>query len=384
MVITICFLMNMLDGIDVMVVSYAANAISKDWNISPQSLGIVFSAGLLGMTLGAIFLAPVADKVGRKKLIIISNIIMSVSVFCTAWSPSVEVLMIMRIISGIGIGSMLANVATLASENAPPKQKDLWVSVVMAGYPFGAILSGFAIAYILSHYGWHAVFKLAGIATISLLPVSIFFLKESKEFIQQKEMVRRPPATLLLNDSYRASTLALWVAIFMSFATLYFLTTWIPKLASATGLSDKLAIYAGTIFNLGAFIGIISRGYISRIWRLHSTIIFYLMCTLLLLLFFGLFSNAAIILLLIGIIGFGIQGGFVGMYSMAAILYPAPMRATGVGWAVGIGRIGAIAGPFLGGILVSAGFSMASGFMFFAIPTFISAVAVIFIKLQPK
>jgi MFS transporter, AAHS family, 4-hydroxybenzoate transporter len=236
---------------------------------------------------------------------------------------------------------------------------------------------------------WHLfylnfAFKLAGIATMLTLPVVLFFLKESKEFLLKKETTGSNPVTLLLNDNYRSSTLALWLAIFMSFATLYFLTTWIPKLASATGLSDKLAIYAGTLFNLGAFFGIISRGYISRKWRLHATIIFYLVVTTLLMLLFGFFENSIIILLFIGAIGFGIQGGFVGMYSIAAIMYPAQIRATGVGWAVGIGRVGAIAGPFLGGILVSEGFGMAFSFMFFAVPTLISAVAVIFIRLQPK
>jgi MFS transporter, AAHS family, 4-hydroxybenzoate transporter len=151
-VILICFLMNMLDGMDVMVVSYSASAISKDWNISPQSLGIVFSAGLLGMTLGATLLAPLADKTGRRKLIIVSNIIMGVSVFGTAWAPSVQVLTIMRVVSGIGIGSMLANIATLASENAPVNRKDFWVSFVMAGYPMGAMLSGFAVASVLPEF----------------------------------------------------------------------------------------------------------------------------------------------------------------------------------------------------------------------------------------
>ncbi len=374
----------MLDGIDVMVVSYSANSISKEWSISATSLGIVFSAGLLGMTLGAILLAPLADRIGRRKLIIASNIIMGVTVFCTAWAPSVQVLMLMRIISGIGIGSMLANVATITSENAPVNKKDFWVSFVMAGYPLGATLSGLVIANILPEYGWHFVFKIAGIITLATLPVLIFFLKESEEFMQKGEAVQKNPVALILTETYRSSTLALWLSIFMAFATLYFLTTWLPKLASVTGLSDKLAIYTGMAFNLGAFIGIITRGYISGKSRLHSTVVLYLVATMLLLLLFGLFNNSIVILLLIAAIGFGIQGGFVGMYSMAAILYPTQIRATGVGWAVGIGRTGAIAGPFLGGILVSKGFGMAPSFMFFAIPTLISAIAVIFIKLQPK
>lgn len=378
--IFICFLMNMLDGMDVMVVSYAAPSISSSWAVSPQSLGVVFSTGLLGMSIGAMFLAPRADKVGRKTMILFCNALMGLSVFATSWVNSVEALMILRVLSGIGIGGVLATTATLTAEYAPKSTKDFWVSCVMSGYPVGAVLSGLAATSITPHYGWQTMFKIAGFSSFLVIPIVYFFLKESEEFLQKARAVKNPVVGALLTSTFKKPTLWLWLAIFMAFASLYFLTTWIPKLASATGLSVELAIYAGTIFNLGAFCGIVSQGYLSAKFGLQKTIFWYLLITAILMLLFDFFNGSVLVLFLFGLLGFGIQGGFVGMYSLAARLYPVEIRATGVGWAVGAGRIGAIAGPMVGGLLIGIGMSMAANFIAFSIPTVIAGIATLFIR----
>lgn len=380
--ILICFLMNMLDGTDVMVISYTAPNISKDWSISPQSLGIVFSAGLLGMSIGAMFLAPRADKIGRKSMILICNLIMGMSVSAIYWVNSVEVLTFFRVISGIGIGGMLASTATLTAENAPAKMKDFWVSFVMSGYPIGAVISGLIAANVIPEYGWKTMFQVAGLSTFITLPIVYLFLKESSEFLNKSVLKKSPAVGELLTDKYRKSTSMLWISIFMAFASLYFLTSWIPKLASVTGLSAESVIYAGTVFNLGAFCGIISQGYLSEKFGLQKTIFSYLIFTAVLMLIFGFFKGSMLVLILFGLIGFGIQGGFVGMYSLAARLYPTEIRATGVGWAVGAGRIGAIFGPLLGGFLIGAGFSMTTNFMIFAIPTLIGGITTLCISMK--
>ncbi|MFC4231344.1 MFS transporter [Parasediminibacterium paludis] len=375
-VIIICFLMNILDGTDVMVISYAAPGISKQWLISPQSLGIVFSSALLGMALGAIFVAPRADKFGRRNIVLLCNLIMGLSVFATSWATSIEMLAIMRIVSGIGIGGMLACTATLTSESAPVKKKDFWVSFVMAGYPIGAVISGLVAAYLIPKFGWQSIFQISGAFSFLFFPIVYFLLKESNDF----KLNRQPNAHFSINEllsvDHRKSTIMLWVSIFLAFATLYFLTTWIPKLASVAGLSEKLAIYAGTIFNLGAFFGIISQGYFSTKFGLQKIIAIFLFSTGLLMLMFGFFVGSDIVLVMFCFIGFGIQGGFVGIYSLAAKLYPTKIRATGIGGAVGIGRIGAIIGPMVGGALVSVGLSMKYNFILFSIPTIIGGLLV--------
>ena len=399
----------MLDGMDVMVVSYAAPAIGKEWAISPQAMGSVFSAGLLGMTLGTLFIAPRADIVGRRTIILLSALGMGTMVFATYLAQSVEMLLFFRFISGLGIGSMLASTATLTSEYAPVKTKDFWVSCVMSGYPIGAVLSGLVAAQIIPAYGWRTMFQLAGIATLVTLPVIYFFLAESLDFLlktQPKgalekanvllskmnketlvalpplsiEKVEKPSVTALLTPERKTSTLQLWLALFMAFASLYFLTTWIPKLASSAGLSMELAIYAGTVFNLGAFLGIVTQGYLSSHFGLKRTIFGFLAATSVLMVIFGFFKGSALVLGLFGLIGFGVQGGFVGLYAVATRLYPTEIRSTGVGFAMSSGRLGGIAGPLLGGFLIGAGLSMTTNFIIFAIPTLLAGVATLVLK----
>ncbi len=407
--IFICFLMNMLDGMDVMVVSYAAPAIGREWTISPQAMGSVFSAGLLGMTLGTLFIAPRADIVGRRIVILLSALAMGSMVFATYLAQSVEMLLFFRFISGLGIGSMLASTATLTSEYAPKKTKDFWISFVMSGYPIGAVLSGLAAAQIIPAYGWRTMFQVAGVATLLTLPLIFFFLAESLEFLMKKrpsgalekintllakmnqaplselpplsiETIEKPSVAALLTPKRRLSTLQLWLALFMAFGSLYFLTTWIPKLASSTGLSMELAIYAGTVFNLGAFLGIITQGYLSSQFGLRRTIFGFLAITAVLMVIFGFFKGSVLVLILFGLIGFGVQGGFVGLYAVAARFYPTEIRSTGVGFAMSAGRIGGIVGPLLGGVLIGAGLSMTANFMVFAIPTLLAGVATFMIQ----
>jgi MFS transporter, AAHS family, 4-hydroxybenzoate transporter len=407
--IFICFLMNMLDGMDVMVVSYASPAIAKLWTISPQAMGSVFSAGLLGMTLGTLFIAPRADIVGRRTIILLSALIMGITVFATCWAQSVEQLLFFRFISGLGIGSMLASTATLASEYAPTKTKDFWVSFAMSGYSIGAVVSGLAAAKIIPAYGWQAMFQTAGIATLATVPFIFFFLSESLDFLLKKHptgalekanailskineptlhelpplsinTVEKPSVTSLLTPERKMSTLQLWLALFLAFASLYFLTTWIPKLASSAGLSMELAIYAGTVFNLGAFFGIMTQGYLASQFGSRRTIFGFLAGTAILMAIFGYFTGSALVLVLFGLIGFGVQGGFVGLYAVAARFYPTEIRSTGVGFAMSAGRIGGIVGPLIGGFLIAAGLSMTANFMIFAVPTLLAGIATFMIQ----
>ena len=181
--LAVCFLMNMLDGMDVMVISYTAPSIAKEWAVSPEALGLVFSMGLLGMAIGAMFLAPRADVIGRRSMILICAALMGLSIFLTQYAQNKEHLVIFRIISGLGIGGMLASTATLGAEYAPSRTKDFWVSLVMSGYPIGAVLSGLVAANIIPTSGWRMMFQIAGISTAVALPVIYLFLSESLDFL---------------------------------------------------------------------------------------------------------------------------------------------------------------------------------------------------------
>ncbi|GAA4394416.1 MFS transporter [Nibrella viscosa] len=406
--VVICFLMNMLDGMDVMVISYAAPAIAKAWSVSPEALGIVFSSGLFGMTFGALFLAPYADSIGRKTMILVSAAIMGVSIYLTAYSTSVIALIAFRFISGLGIGCMLASTAALAAEYTPDKTRDFWVSFVVSGYPVGAVASGLVAAKVIPQYGWQSMFQLAGVATLLALPLVYFLLAESLEFYLKSqprralekangilvrmgfgplEALPAKPATRqgiplnsLMDSEYKLPTIQLWMALFLAFATLYFLTSWIPKLASNAGLSVELAIYAGTVFNVGAFFGIITQGYFSSRYGLKKTIGVILILTGVLMAAFQLFIGSSVLLFVFALLGFGIQGGFVGLYAVAARMYPTEFRTTGVGYSIGIGRLGGIIGPAIGGVLIGMGLSMVANFLIYAIPTVFAGIMTMYIS----
>ncbi len=404
----ICFLLNMCDGMDVMVISYTSNAIGKEWAISAGNFGIVFSIGLLGMALGAMLLSSKADIFGRKPMILLCAFLMGFSVFFTAFAQSLSQLILFRFFSGIGIGSMLACTSTLTAEFAPEKTKNFWVSFVMAGYPVGAALSGLVATKLIASNGWQTMYYFAGTTTLLTIPIISLFLRESIDFLvktQPKNALQKAnkilaemrlsvlselPAkqiktsntsvSILFVQPMKTATILLWTSFLLCFAALYFLTSWIPKLATNAGLSASLSIYAGIFFNLGAFIGIITQGYLSANFGLRKVICYFLIGTALLMIFFGFFTGSFMTLLLFCMIGFGIQGGFIGLYAVAARIYPTEIRGTGIGWAIGFGRLGAIFGPFIGGLLISSGASVHFNFISFAIPVAVAGFVTLFIK----
>ena len=406
--ILICFLMNMCDGMDVMVISYTSNAIAKEWVVGAGNFGIVFSMGLFGMALGAMLLASRADIFGRKPLIVLCAFLMGTGVFFTAFAQSLPQLITFRFFSGIGIGSMLACTSTLTAEYAPEKTKNFWVSFVMSGYPIGAALSGLVATRLITAYGWQAMYYFAGAVTLLTIPIILLFLKESLEFLLKaqpknalqkankilavmkldllKELpvknIKKTKTTVvsLFAGGIKNSTILLWSTFLLCFAALYFLTSWIPKLASNAGLSASLSIYAGIFFNFGAFIGIVTQGYLSAKFGLRKVICCFLNGTALLMILFGFFVGPFMTLILFCLIGFGIQGGFIGLYAVAARIYPTEIRGTGIGWAIGFGRLGAIIGPFIGGLLISSGASLYFNFISFAIPVAVAGFITLFIK----
>ncbi len=407
-VIGLCFLLNMLDGMDVLVIAFAAPALAAEWSIAPQALGVVFAAGTFGMVTGAMLLAPVADRIGRRRLILASIALIGVGVTLTAAAATVDTLLLLRFASGVGIGALLASTATIAAEYAPDRKRNFIVGFVLSGYTIGAFLSGLVAARIIPEHGWQAMFVVAGLLTLATLPLAWLLLPESPDFLARvrpqgaleriNAILRRmslPPlaglpevddvesaasVAALLHPARRASTLLLWVAFFMAFGTLYFLLSWIPKLAAETGLPLDVAIYAGAVFNLGAFFGICLQGWLSLTLGLTRTIAGFMGLAALLMAIFGLVTEPWLVLTLFGLIGFTVQGGFVGLYAVAARLYPAELRNTGIGWAIGLGRFGAVVGPLAGGLLISLGLGMAENFTVFAVPMVAAAAFTLLIR----
>jgi MFS family permease len=378
MIVGLCFLLNFNDGIDVLVVSFAGPHIQAEWALSNAQLGYLFSAGLAGMTLGCFTLAPWGDIIGRRKAFLVSLFLISAGMILVYFSNAYGWMLCFRFITGLGIGGILPNLATVAAEFATKKRRDFAVGMVQGGWPLGAILTGFAVASIIPAWGWHASFLVAGVFSAALWLIVFFFLPESPVFLaKQKRTSAIHNLQKLFTAPYRQSTLILWTAIFFGFITLYTLMSWIPSIAKNSGMPFQMATYAGTFLNIGAFTGVFVMGIAISKYGIKKVMFTYLCLAFIAMNIYG--SNSwsnTLHFVFIFLIGFLVQGGFNAFYPAATRIYPEAIRSTGVGMAMGMGRFGAILGPALFGILTDQGFSIYSRFILFSIPLLIAAFLV--------
>lgn len=409
-VVAVCFFLNMLDGMDVLAISFAAPAIAQEWEITRQSLGVVFSAALVGMTAGALFLSPYTDVIGRRNMILVSLVLISAGMLATALAESIAMLIVLRFFAGLGIGSMLASMTSMVSEYAPDRWRNVFILVLHASYSIGAIAIGFVAAYMLPLHGWRPLFIVAGCASAVGIPLVWFFLPESLDFLTKKRpknalerinkvLIRMGHAVLetlpsgheeggsvglasILGDTFRQRTISLWLAFFMGFATLYFLLSWVVTLALEAGLALENAIWAGVCLNLGAFCGSVSLGFLSNRFGLTRVIGAFFLASAVFVIAYGTARvNVVLVLMLVFLLMYFVQGAFTGLYAVAARLYPTEIRTTGIGWAIGAGRLGAIFGPIVAGLLLGAGVTIGWTFAVYAVPMILGAIFVTRIKL---
>ncbi len=403
LVVGLCLFFNMLDGFDITAMAVVATAVATELQLAPDRVGWIFSFALAGMMVGAMFLAPVSDIVGRRKLIILSVCLVGASIILTANASSLTEFIILRFISGIGAGAMLACQATLAAEYSPDKYRAASVAVVTSGYPMGAVMTGFVAGYIMPEYGWRGMFWFGGVFTLAMGLVAWMLIPESLKYLFERrpenalqrvnvilEKLKKPRLSQLpvvamekkgkdnnvlkimlklLTPEHRVKTLTLWTAFFLCFSTLYFLMSWIPSLMEYSGYSASIGHFAFILFNVGGVIGIYIMAWMSTRWKLSNLIFLLSFSSAVGMVIFAYAPNQLSLLYgLILLIGILQQGGFTGLYGVASKVYPTEIRSTGIGWAIGLGRSGAVAGPAIAGYLIVAGFDMSANFIFFAIP----------------
>ncbi|MBT3898276.1 MFS transporter [Pseudomonadales bacterium] len=405
----------MVDGFDITAMAVTAHQIGEDMQLSEDMLGLVFSFSLAGMMLGAMFLAALSDVIGRRTMIIFTLTLVGVTVLLTASVNSLPALILLRFVSGLGAGAMLASVATLASEYSPEKFRAMAVTAVTAGYPLGAMTTGLVASSVVPEFGWQGMFVAGGSVTLLLALIAFFMIPESLHFLCKKQpddALQRVNRILqifkiqslqhlpsieetggtteadrqniyqkmlrLLTPEFRRSTLTLWATFFLCISTLYFLMSWTPKLIINLGYSPDAGNLAFTLFNFGGVLGIFILGYLASKWSLSTLIsIFAITSAVFMWAFAGavfLEFNQTNLMLLIFIIGISMQGGYTGMYAVAAKIYPIEIRSTGVGWAIGLGRFGAVLGPGIAGYMIASGLPITINFMVFAIPMLIGGI----------
>lgn len=408
-VITICWFINMLDGFDVLAIAYTAPTISEEWRLAPEKLGIVLSAGLVGMSLGAMLIAPLADRFGRRNIILWCLAIIGFAMMATAMADSISLLISARIVTGLGVGGLLASLNTLVAEYSPDRRRSFAISFLQSGYPIGALAGGLIAALLIPAFGWQMVFIIGGLSTLVMVVVVIMFLPESLHYLMDRrpknalqqanrilsrlgrssitempeilEEFSQPGISEIFSPALKKSTLLLWLSFFMSMLTLYFLLLWTPQIIVNAGLPKDQGILVGATLNVGGLAGMLLLGYFAARFGLHRLIIvFFLMAAISMVAFALIDASAMVLLLLAFAIGFFTIGGMIGLYSVAADMYPTTLRNTGLGWGIGIGRLGAILGPYAAGVLMGIGWEQADYFLLLALPLVFAMISTLALK----
>ncbi|MBK8630745.1 MAG: MFS transporter [Sphingomonadales bacterium] len=374
LIVALCFLINMVDGMDVNIMTFVRQALQDDWAVPDAMMGSVFSAGLLGMGLGALFIAPLADRFGRRRIIMAALVLMSAGMIACGHVSGLGGLVAARVVVGLGIGTVLAAMAALASESAPLRDQNMAVGIVQAGFPLAAVFTGFAVAALLKHVHWQDLLLWAGWLTVLMLPVAWLILPGHDAIAAQDA----PKVQLgeLFTPGLRHRTFWLWAAVFFGLMVLYFILSWITKLSIQAGLSETNSIYAGAIYNFGAFVGTMTMSWLTVRVSLGRLIPVLLVAAAVAMMIFATIPlTLGLALGLAFLIGVTLQGGYNGVWPLAASVYPSRCRATGIGLAMGIGRGGAVVGPWMGGVLMAAKAPLWALFAAYCVPLLICALA---------
>lgn len=407
-VVALCCLINMSEGYDVLSLGLAAPQLTTEWSVSPQILGLTFSATSVGLALGAFFVAPVADKVGRRAVILAAVAIITVVHWTSAVAGNIWMILVLRFIMGLGLGTLVVSLNVMVSEFANERWRSLMIALLHTGFSVGMAISGLVAANVLESLGWRYIFVAGGVLNIAVLVLGYFFLLESPEYLtsqqprnalarvnsvlkklNHKQLEALPPKriktkgqpgfALLLQKDMRTQTILIWVASFAYAIVGYFLMNWKPQVLVNAGLTPVMASYVGVLNGVFGTVGHISIAIFTK-WfdEVKLTAVYFAMLTVTLI-FFGMAPAEPLLLLTTaGIMTMFTVGAYTGVFLVAIKVYTVDMRNTGVGYIVGWGRLGSILGPMLGGLLVGAGLERMSVFAVFAGISVIPALAMLF------
>jgi len=406
----LCFLVVAADGFDVASVGYVAPLLKSEWSLTPAQLGPIFGAGLFGLTVGSFLFGPLADRIGRKRVITISLILFGIGSLACAYAPSAGWLVALRFLTGAGLGGAMPNSITLSSEFSPPRGRAMLVTLMFCGFTLGLAGGGAVASLLLPGFGWQGVFVFGGVFPLLLAPVIWLWLPESIRFMAGKpryakearrmmERLTGDPDTpfeavapedakrgdrhesavgVLFSARYRAGTLLLWLAFFCTLWVYYQVSSWLPTVITSSGIDASHAARVGAMLPLGGTLGsLVNARLMDRVNPFFVLTGSYAIAAVAIALIGFAIGDPLLVYLTVFMAGFGLSGAQTGANVLVAGFYTTSARATGVSWALGVGRIGSIIGSMTGGVLLVAFHSLTAAFAVFAAPVVIAGLAML-------
>ncbi|WP_439853005.1 3-(3-hydroxy-phenyl)propionate transporter MhpT [Pseudomonas syringae] len=351
--IVLCFIVALIEGFDLQAAGTAAAGLRETFALDPKMMGWVFSAGIIGLLPGAFFGGWIADRIGRKKILVSAVLLFGVFSLSTAYVDTFSGLLLVRFMTGLGLGAALPNLIALCAEAVSERHRGVAISVMYSGVPLGGALAAVVAMFTSEH--WQTTFIVGGLAPLLVVPLMILLLPESSAFKQQTSAVRHSAVSALFGEGRGRTTVALWVGYFFTLTVMYMLLNWLPSLLIGQGFSKPQAGMVQMLFNIGGALGSLLGGVLLDRCNGIKVVLFV---------YAGLLAALAGVGLSAGIVPMAVAGFAAGVFVIAAQLvlyalappsYPTSVRATGVGAAVAIGRLGSVAGPLAAGQLLAAG-----------------------------
>lgn len=412
-VVAWCLLIILFDGYDLAINGVVLPLLMDEWGLSAVQAGMLASTALAGMMFGAMIFGSLADKIGRKKVIMICIVLFSGLTFAGGFASNPTEFGILRFLAGLGIGGVMPNLVALTSEYAPKNMRSTLVTTMFSGYAVGGVMAALLGAWLTPSFGWEIMFFIAGIPLLLLpiiwkfLPESLMFIvKENKQEQARPIMARLAPEVQISNETKfelhqvdvpeaanvvslfkrgRAlNTLLFWLAFFTCLLTMYALSSWLPKLMMAAGYSMDNSLMFMMVMNVGAVVGIVGGGILADRFHLKPVLMFLGIMGAIVMSLMGFQSNQFLLYILVFLAGAASIGSQMLLYSYVAQYYPLAVRSTGIGWSSAIGRMGAIVGPILIGSLLGMNLPAHFNFIAVGLPVLITAIAVALIMSEDE
>jgi MFS transporter, AAHS family, 4-hydroxybenzoate transporter len=410
-VFILCLASLIMDGFDVQAMGFVAPAVLADWGVPQPMLGPVFSAANFGVLIGALVFSMVADKVGRRPVLVWSTLFFSVMTVATAFAQNIEQLLWLRLISGIGLGCIIPNATALIGEFSPKRTRVAWMMCITMGFTLGAVVAGFVARWMVPEFGWRSVFVVGGAIPLVVAIAMFFSLPESLPFLAVRK-ARRDQLThwlkqlapnlqldsntqYVINETSRSGvtfwhlfregravvTILLWIVNFMNILVLYSLSNWLATIVTNMGYQQGTAILVSTTLQVGGVLGAFGLAWlVLRGGFTPMLTVTFAVATASIALIGQPGITLPVLYVIVFIAGWCVVGGQPGLNALSASYYPTYLRSTGVGAGLGVGRLGAIVGPYIGSVLIARAWSPQQLFWAAAVPALVSTIVVLTLR----